>query len=70
MEKSKYAFIVCATNTYVPELVANLNSLDFVGNNQDVHVYGIEIEQSVVEQFGKLSYSVIFHNVAEEEWNA
>ena len=70
MSRSKYCYIVCATNTYVPELVANLNSLDFVGNKQDVHVYGIEIEQSVIEQFKKLSYSVIFNNVTEEEWTA
>ena len=67
---SKYAFVVGATNTYVPELVANLSSLSYVGNTADVHVYGIELEQSVIDQFSKLSYKVIFHNITEEEWTA
>lgn len=66
----KCAFVVGATGTYTPELVAMLNSLDYVGNQADVHVYGIELPQDVVDQFSKLSYQVIFHNVTEEEWQA
>ena len=48
---SKYAFIVGVTGTYTPELVAMLNSLDYVGNTADVHVFGIELEPVVTEQF-------------------
>ena len=67
---AKHAFIVCATGTYSPELVGMLNSLDFVGSTADVHVYGIEIEQSIVEQFSKLNYKVIYHDIPETEWQA
>src|SRR5665213_2297699 len=63
-----YAFVVGATGSYSPELVAMLNSLDYVGNKADVHIYGIDIEPQVFEQFGKLGYLVDFHNVSEQEW--
>lgn len=65
---SKYAFIVGVTGTYTPELVAMLNSLDYVGNTADVHVFGIELEPVVTEQFSKLSYKAIHHAVSEKEW--
>jgi len=64
---SKYAFIVCADIRYLPEVVAELNSLDYVGNEQDVHFYGSEIPQEVKDQFSKLSYDVIFHNITQAE---
>lgn len=65
---SKYAFVVGATGTYTPELCAMLNSLDFVGNKADVHVFGIELEEAFTSQLSKLSYTVVHHNVTEAEW--
>jgi hypothetical protein len=66
--KSKYCYIVAATQTYLPELVVNLNSLDYVGNQNDVHLIGIELSEDFLSQLNKLSYSVIHHNITEEEW--
>lgn len=65
---SKYAFIVGATYSYTPELCALLNSLDYVGNKEDFHILGIELPEEVINQFSKLSYNVIHHNITEEEW--
>jgi len=64
---SKYAFVVCADIKYLPEVVAELNSLDFVGNKQDVHFYGYKIPQKVIDQFSLLNYTVIFHEITEYE---
>lgn len=64
---SKYAYIVCADVRYLPEVIANLNSLDFVGNKHDVHFYGYQIPQNVIDQFSKLSYKVVFHNITDKE---
>ena len=64
---SKYAYIVCADRKYLPEVVAELNSLDFVGNTNDVHFYGYKIPQSVIDQFELLNYKVIFHEIMETE---
>lgn len=64
---SKFAFIVCADIRYLPEVVANLNSLDFVGNKQDVHFYGYKIPAEVIAQFNKLSYQVFFHEITDQE---
>jgi hypothetical protein len=65
--KSPYAFIVCADVRYFPEVVAELNSLDYVGNEQDVHFYGYKIPPAVLEQFQLLNYHVIFHEITDEE---
>jgi len=65
--RSKYAFIVCADIRYLPEVIAELNSLDYVGNTQDVHFYGYKIPEEVKIQFNLLSYEVYFHNISEEE---
>lgn len=62
-----YAYVVCADVRYLPEVIAELNSLDFVGNKQDVHFFGYKIPSYVISQFDKLSYRVIFHNITEEE---
>ena len=62
-----YAFVVGADYKYLPELCALLNSLDYVGNSQDVHVFGINLPIDFVDQFKKLDYEVFFHNVSEEE---
>jgi len=67
MNKSQYCFIVAADIRYLPEFVALANSLAYVGNKQDVHFYGYKIPQSVKDQFNKLSYSVIFHEITDEE---
>jgi len=65
---SDYAFIVGATYSYTPELCVLLNSLDYVGNRQDMHILGIELEESFIKQFDKLNYKVILHNITEQEW--
>jgi len=62
-----YAFVVCADIRYLPEVVAELNSLDFVGNKQDVHFYGYQIPKEVLDQFILLNYEVIFHNITDDE---
>jgi hypothetical protein len=67
MNKSKYAFIVCACSKYIPEAVSLLNSLDYVGNKNDVHFYGYQIPQEIQDQFEKLDYNLIFHNIADKE---
>ena len=64
---SKFAYIVCADIRYLPEVVALLNSLAYVGNKQDVHFYGYCIPQEVINQFGEMSYQIIFHNITDEE---
>jgi len=64
---SKYAYIVTACYKYTPELCALLNSLEHVGNKQDVYVLGYKLEDPFVEQFKNLSYRVIFQNILEEE---
>ena len=64
---SKYAFVVCADVRYLPEVVAELNSLEYVGNQQDVHFFGYKIPKEVIDQFDKLSYHVIFHVITDEE---
>jgi hypothetical protein len=65
---AKYCYIVGATYGYTPELCVLLNSLDYVGNKEDVHIIGIELKEDFVSQFSKLSYNVIYHNITEEQW--
>ena len=65
--RSKYAYVVCADIRYLPEVVAELNSLDYVGNTQDVHFYGYKIPEEIKEQFNLLNFEVYFHNISEEE---
>lgn len=64
---SKYAFVVSACSKYVPELCALLNSLDYIGNKEDVHVLGYNLPVAFVAQFRILSYKVIFHPISYEE---
>ena len=63
----KYAFVVSACKKYVPELCALLNSLEQIGNKNDVFVIGYELPESFVSQFSKLSYTVIFYDIPEAE---
>lgn len=64
---SKFAFIVGACSKYLPELTALINSLDYVGNKQDLHIIGINLTEEFINQFDKLSYQVIHHNISEQE---
>ena len=65
--KSDYAFIVCADIRYLPEVIAELNSLDYVGNTSDVHFFGYKIPEEAQKQFILLNYQVIFHEITDEE---
>ena len=65
--KSDFTFVVCADIRYLPELVGCLNSLDYVGNKQDVHFFGYKIPSEVLDQFKLLNYQVIFHEITDEE---
>lgn len=68
--KSRYAYLVGACNKYVPELCALLNSLDFIGNTQDVHVIGVNLPEEFTAQFKKLNFSVWHHPISQEEVQA
>jgi len=67
---SNYAYIVGADHKYTPELCAMLNSLDYVGNKQDVMVIGINLDKEFTEQFSNLGYYVFHHNVTPQEVEA
>lgn len=67
---SDYAYVVTADIRYLPEVVANLNSLDYIGNEQDVHFIGYDIPQEVLEQFPSLGYTVHHHAITKEEIEA
>lgn len=64
---SDYAFVVGADYKYVPELCALLNSLDYVGNKQDVHILGIGLPAGFTDQWSLLNYKAIHHNIPQEE---
>lgn len=67
MEKTKFAYIVAGDCKYLPELTALFNSLDHVGNKFDVHLVGIHLPKEFLEQFDKLNYNVIHHDIDEKE---
>lgn len=64
---AKYAYIVGACSKYTPELTALLNSLDYVGNQQDVHIIGIDLPEQLISQLDKLSYTATHHKIDEKE---
>ena len=64
---SKFAFVVSACSKYTVETVALLNSLDFVGNKNDVHIYGVNLPEVLLSQLGDLGYAAIHHPVEEKE---
>lgn len=64
---SDYCYIVGACSKYAVELTALLNSLDFVGNKEDVHIIGIHLPEELVRQLDNLNYKTIHHNISEEE---
>lgn len=63
----RHAFVVSACKKYVPELCALLNSLEAIKNTHDVFVIGFELPKEFTEQFHKLGYRVIFHDVPEAD---
>ena len=74
---ANFAYIVGACTKYLPELCAELNSLDYVGNKFDVHILGIDQERKNIglpeeftSQFDKLNYKVIHHPISSEEIDA
>ena len=67
---SDYFYLVAADKKYIPELCVLLNSLDFVGNKQDVHVVGVNLEDAFTCQFEKLGYTVIHHVISSDEVEA
>jgi hypothetical protein len=58
---------MCCDIRYLPEAVAELNSLDYVGNKADFHWWGYKIPQEVINQLSKLCYKVHFHNITDAE---
>lgn len=64
---TKFAYIVAGCSKYTVELTALLNSLDFVGNKQDLHLIGINLSEEFTSQFDKLGYRVIHHAINQEE---
>jgi len=63
-----FTYIVSASHNYTPELCALLGSLDYIGNVQDVHIIGMELEENFINQFKKLNYKAILHNISQQEW--
>jgi len=70
MELSPYCYIVSGDSKYVVELCALLNSLDFVGNKQDVFLAGINLPKEFTDQFSSLSYRVIYRDIPQAEVDA
>lgn len=67
---SNYAYIVAACSKYLPEVTALLNSLDYVGNKQDVMLIGIELTDEFDAQLKNLGYYVFHHKVEQTEIEA
>lgn len=66
---SRYAFIVGACNKYVPEINGLLNSLDYVHNRADVHLWHYNFPQDYIESIKSTdwSYDLHLHKIEEEE---
>ena len=66
---SDYAYITTACKKYIPDINAQLNSLTYVGNKQDVHLWYYEYPDWYVEKLKNtdLGYKLILHEVSEEE---
>lgn len=63
------AFITTACKKYIPDINALLNSLDYVGNTQDVHLWYFQFPEWYVEILKDpgFSYKLILHEVSDEE---
>lgn len=66
---SKYAFIVMACKKYVPEVNALLNSLDYVGNKNDVYLYMYQFPEDYIRKIAetKWTYHLHIRIIPEEE---
>ncbi len=66
---SQHAFITTACKKYIPDINALLNSLDFVGNTQDVHLWFYQFPEWYLEILNNppFSYRLILHEVSEQE---
>jgi hypothetical protein len=62
--KSKYAFVVAANEKYLPPLNVLLNSLEKVGNKQDVHLISWALPAKYLAKLDQLGYRVIVHEVS------
>jgi hypothetical protein len=65
--KSSHCLVFSCDKKYLPESVALLNSLALTQSNHDVHWFGINIPQEVIDQLPLLPYTVHFHNVPQDE---
>ncbi len=69
---SKYCYIVTACKKYIPEVNALLNSFDYVGNKEDVHLWHYDYEKDNNDYLEKLKaqpfiYNLILHKIEEPE---
>jgi len=67
---SYHCIVFSSDKKYLPESVALLNSLAIVESIHDVHWFGINIPQDIIDQLPKLPYNAHFHNVPQEEIDA
>jgi len=62
----RYAFVVAANTRYIAPLNVLLNSLEKVGNKNDVHLISWDLPQDYIDQFKELSYQIIVHEVSQD----
>lgn len=58
---SKYAFLVMACKKYIPEVNALLNSLDYVGNKNDVYVYTYGFPEDYLKKIAETKWTYHLH---------
>jgi hypothetical protein len=63
---SKYAYVVASNTRYLTPLNVLLNSLEKVGNIQDVHLISWDLPKDYLEKLNQLSYKVIVHEIAQD----
>jgi len=66
---SKYAYIVMACKKYIPEVNALLNSLDYVGNKEDVYLWTYGYTEEYLKGLAETKWSFHLHVrvISEEE---
>ncbi len=66
---SRHAFLVMACKKYVPEVNALLNSLDFVGNTNDVYLYAYDFPEDYLKKISTADWTYHLHLriIPEEE---
>lgn len=63
---AKYAFVVAANTRYLGPLNVLLNSLEKVGNKNDVHLISWDLPKEYLEQLKTLSYQTIVYEVSQD----